>query len=159
MKKLVLSLSILGILVACNNAPAPNPASNTSSSPAVTTTATANPTASPTVSSTPSPAPAPATLSGKWQSTEDPKSVVEFTPTGQYVEMYDGKEVSSYDFQFDPACGNTDEAVKNTPNKVGCFSVEEPRQLTQFIVLDYTATNLEISMIGGRGNTLRFKKM
>jgi hypothetical protein len=152
MKKLVLSLSILGILTACKNAPTPNPASNTSSSPSATTA-----TASPTVSSTPSPT--VTTLSGKWQSTEDPKSVVEFTPTGQYVEMYDGKEVSSYAFKFDPACANTDEAVKNTPNKVGCFSVEEPRQLTQFIVLDYTATNLEISMIGGRGNTLKFKKM
>lgn len=156
MKKLVLSLSILGFLVACNNAPAPTPASNTSTTPSVS-----NPAA---VSGTPSMTSSPATttvstLSGKWQSTEDPKSVVEFTPTGQYVEMYDGKEVSSYDFKFDPNCANTDETVKNTPDKIGCFSVEEPRQLTQFIVLDYSDTNLEISMIGGRGNTLRFKKM
>lgn len=94
----------------------------------------------------------PTILEGTWQSLDDPKSVVKIG-AGKYIDEYDGKEVSSAAYTFHPQCPEDCNPVdggaclKTTGDEVMCFTV-----------VSVTAQNLELSLIGGRGNTNRYKR-
>ena len=91
-------------------------------------------------------------LQGTWQSLDDPKSVIKIVD-GKYIDVYDGKEVSSaiclYYAKCPEDCGpaGAGACLKITAQDDMCYSL-----------VSLTATNLELSLIGGRGNTNRYKK-
>ena len=91
-------------------------------------------------------------LQGTWQSLDDPKSVVKIMD-GKYIDVYDGKELSSaiclYYAKCPEDCGpaGAGACLKITAQDDACYSL-----------VSLTATNLELSQIGGTGNTNRYKR-
>jgi len=94
----------------------------------------------------------PANVQGSWVSTEDAKSEVKLED-GQYIDIYDGKEVAKNPFSYHKACpedcGTADKepCIKTVGQDAMCYAV---------IFADGKA--LQLSLIGGRGNTLSFKR-
>lgn len=94
----------------------------------------------------------PGVLEGTWESLDDPKSVVKIG-AGKYIDEYDGEEVSSADYTFYAQCPEDcnpmgeGACIKTTGEEAMCFTV-----------VSVTAQNLELSLIGGRGNTNRYKR-
>lgn len=91
-------------------------------------------------------------LQGSWQSLDDPKSVVKIVD-GKYIEVYDGEEMSSaiclYYAKCPEDCGpaGAGACLKITAQDDMCYAL-----------VSLTATNLELSQIGGTGNTNRYKR-
>jgi hypothetical protein len=91
-------------------------------------------------------------LQGAWVSTEDPKSEL-LIENGMYVEIYDGQEISRTPYHYFPTCP----AACNPVDKLPCLAVMGQDDIC-YSVIDASGKNLSISMIGGRGNTLAFKR-
>lgn len=96
--------------------------------------------------------PVPADMEGIWVSTTDPKSEVAIG-NGKYTEIYETKEMSSTPFRYNKACP----ADCNPPAKVACIQLVGQDDVC-YTVVKLNAKSLELSMIGGTGNTLVFKK-
>lgn len=95
--------------------------------------------------------PVPATMEGVWVSTTDPKSELAIG-NGKYVEIYDGKEVSKLPFRYFEECPGDCNPVANK----SCIQVMGQDNVC-YVVVKTTKKALELSMIGGTGNTLVFK--
>jgi hypothetical protein len=93
----------------------------------------------------------PSTLEGVWVSTTDPKSEIAIG-NGKYVEIYETKEVSSSPFRYFKACPGDCNPVAKTP----CIQVMGQDDVC-YTVVKLDGKKLELSMIGGKGNTLVFK--
>ena len=91
-------------------------------------------------------------LLGTWVSTEDEKSVV-VIENGMYTDVYDGEEMDRMPYQYFPKCPAFCDPIGETP----CFSVMGQDDVC-YAVVKADGKTLEISMIGGRGNTLSFVK-
>ncbi len=89
-------------------------------------------------------------LIGAWQSTEDPNSEISFED-GIFTSLYEGKVVERFPYQFYAHCPEICEPVGDTPS----FSVFG-QDLVCYAIVSVGDKNLEISMIGGRGNTLAY---
>lgn len=94
----------------------------------------------------------PSNIEGGWQSTEDAKSEVKIEG-GKYIDIYDGKEVANSAFSYHKVC----------PEDCGP-AAKEPciRTIGQdamcYTVIYADGKMLQLSLIGGRGNTLSFKR-
>ncbi|MBI5915788.1 MAG: hypothetical protein HY842_10450 [Bacteroidetes bacterium] len=94
----------------------------------------------------------PENIVGDWQSTEDAKSEVKIEG-GQYIDIYDGKEVSNVAFSYHKVCpedcgpAGKEPCIRTIGQDFVCYTV---------IFAD--GKTLQLSMIGGRGNTLSFKR-
>lgn len=95
--------------------------------------------------------PVPATMEGLWVSTTDPKSELAIG-NGKYVEIYDTKEVSKLPFRYFEECPGDCNPVANK----SCIQVMGQDNIC-YVVVKTTAKVLELSMIGGTGNTLVYK--
>lgn len=102
--------------------------------------------------------PAPFTsMLGRWQSTHDPKEVIHFLP-GRYITYYGGEQVVEEQMSYHEICpafctGET-EAAPAYP----CFVLEGEYDASCFAVLKQEGDRLELSMLGGAGNTLVYER-
>ena len=91
-------------------------------------------------------------LQGTWQSLDDPKSVVKIVD-GKYIDVYDGKEVSSAICLFYAKCPEDCGLSDSGP----CLKIIAQDDMC-FSIVSLIPTNLELSPNNGRGNTNRYKK-
>jgi len=89
-------------------------------------------------------------LNGNWKSATDPKSVIRIAD-GKYTEEYDGKEVSSLPYVFYPTCPQDCNPIESG----SCIKVVGQDDVCYTLVF-VDAKNLQLSMIGGTGNTNRY---
>lgn len=134
-------------VMACNNQASPTKEGETTTS------------TSPTSAETKKPAGLP---SGKFQSTEDPLAVIEFKD-GRFIETNDGEVLVDFPYDYDPTCENCksqfQEGTSAGEKHKGCFKYVDTDETYAYII--YTLSNdiIEYSMIGGRGNTLSYKRI
>lgn len=94
-----------------------------------------------------------AQLQGTWQSLDDPKAVIKIVD-GKYLDVYDGEEVNTALNIYYPQCPKdcnpvgAGACIKNIAQDEVCFAI-----------VSVTAQNLELSQIGGTGNTNRYKRV
>jgi len=93
----------------------------------------------------------PTNLEAVWVSTTDPKSEVAIG-NGQYVEIYDKKEVSKTPFRYFKVC--PEDCGEN--GKMPCIQLVG-QDVVCYTVVKADGKKLELSPIGGTGNTLVFK--
>ncbi len=103
--------------------------------------------ASPPTNETP-----PASLDGNWISTSDPKSELKILGA-KYAEVYEGKERSNLPFTFYMKCPVDCDPKGGFP----CLKVIGQDDAC-YAVLRVDAVSLELSLIGGTGKTLAFKR-
>lgn len=94
-----------------------------------------------------------AQLQGTWQSLDDPKAVIKIVD-GKYLDVYDGEEVSSALNIYYPQCPKD-----CNPLGVGACIKNIGQDEVCFAVVSVNASNLELSQIGGTGNTNRYKRV
>lgn len=94
-----------------------------------------------------------AKLVGKWQSLDDPKSTLTIDQ-GMYTPAYDGTDEASAIYWFAEKgfgdCG---------ANSSGPTLVILAQDVACYAVVKADGKNLEISLLGGTGNTLRYQKI
>ena len=95
---------------------------------------------------------APAAIIGSWVSTQDPKSELKIAD-GQYADIYEGKEVEKNPFSYHKSCPKDCAPIADTP----CIKVTGQDDVC-YTVVKADGKSLELSMIGGPGNTLVYKK-
>ncbi|GAB3870133.1 hypothetical protein GCM10028824_18350 [Hymenobacter segetis] len=95
-----------------------------------------------------------ARLQGTWQSTEDPKSVIELRGH-RYISYYEGVPLDTAAFILDQACPA--EPGAGQPSNSGRYLVE-PSEDMCWEVVGVDAQGLELSYTA-RGNTLNYRKM
>ena len=81
----------------------------------------------------------------RWKSKDDPKSVIE-VKGGKWNDIYDGEALSSGDYKVE----------NKTDGKF--LTVTDGAEVYEYYIIKHTDTVLEMSMVGGRGNTLSFTK-
>ncbi len=91
-------------------------------------------------------------IQGEWVSASDPKSSLNIK-NGMYTESYEGKTMTQLPYQFFPKCPADCNPVAPSP----CISVIG-QDIICYTLVKVDKQNLELSMIGGRGNTLIFKR-
>ncbi len=91
-------------------------------------------------------------LLGTWVSTTDEKSVV-VIESGMYTDVYDGEEMGRTPYQYFPKCP----AFCNPVAEMPCLAVMGQDDIC-YTIVKVDAKNLELSMVGGTGNTLVFTK-
>ncbi len=94
---------------------------------------------------------APVELENSWVSTTDPKSELAIG-NGKYTEIYDSEPGPRMPFSYHKSCPKDCNPVAPTP----CIRVYGQDDVC-YTVVKVDAKKLELSMIGGTGNTLVFK--
>jgi len=90
-------------------------------------------------------------LTGHWQSEQD--AAYELTIKGkQFLESSGGKTMADQTFEYQEHCESGDAAVKS------CLLVKGQFDATFYTIVNNDAEHLELSIIGGTGNTLKFKR-
>lgn len=105
--------------------------------------------ASPDAGETAAPADPLAALQGEWQSTDDPAVFVRFAG-GRFTETYDGETMVDERVRAVDACADAPPTADGPFFQVGddfCYAIVEA-----------TPTTLAYMMMGGRGNTLSFRR-
>lgn len=100
-----------------------------------------------------------ASMQGKWQSLDDSKNVIDIKGNN-FITIYEGKEVSKEDLDTSAESFKTCAASSNTDlsgQKV--FIAKGQFDATCYVLLKVDEKSLEYSIIGGTGNTLKFKKI
>lgn len=90
-----------------------------------------------------------AALQGEWQSTDDPAVRVRFDD-GRFTETYDGETMADEPVRAVDTCADAPPGADGPFFQVGtdfCYAVVEA-----------TPTTLAYMMMGGRGNTLSFRR-
>jgi hypothetical protein len=94
----------------------------------------------------------PSVIQGHWVSTDDAKSELKIED-GKYIEIYGGEEVLNLAYSYHKICPADCSPVAETP----CI-----RTIAQdgvcYVLVRADSKTLQLSMIGGRGNTLSYKK-
>ncbi len=102
--------------------------------------------------SAPSSADVTSKLTGHWQSEQD--AAYELTIKGkQFLESSGGKIMAEQTFEYQEHCESGDVAVKS------CLLVKGQFDATFYSIINNDAEHLELSLIGGTGNTLKFKRI
>ena len=89
--------------------------------------------------------PKPSFENSSWTSTDDPKSAIAIKD-GKWSDVYDGEILSSGTYKVED---------KDNGKQLTVTFGEE---VYEYHIINHTETALEMSMIGGRGNTLNYKK-
>lgn len=99
-----------------------------------------------------------APMMGQWVSTYDELEVLHFLP-GKYTTYYDGQKVveenMSYHAECPKECAPDLEGEMDFP----CFMLEGEYGKTCFALVEVSENELQLSMLGGRGNTLVYKRL
>ncbi len=100
-----------------------------------------------------------ASLQGKWQSLDDSKNIIEIKGN-DFITIYDGKEVSKESLEVS-AETDKDCAAASSVDLKGqkIFMTKGQFDASCFSLIRVDAQSLEYSMVGGTGNTLKFKKI
>lgn len=106
--------------------------------------------ASPTISD------AATLLQGKWQSADDPKSSMEIAGK-TIINTYDGKQIDSRTFEYVADCSGN--ACAGGSGKSGCFTSAGQFDIECYSIVSLSATEMEVSMVGATGKTLKYSKM
>ncbi len=94
-------------------------------------------------------------MQGQWQSNDDPKNVI-VVAGDKLTSIYDGQIVSEKTIEVHNACPEPCAGgVKNMP----CFMLKGQFDATCYSLVSLDANGLQYSMLGGRGNTLSYKKV
>lgn len=93
----------------------------------------------------------PTTLEGNWVSTTDPKSELSIG-NHKYIEIYEDKEMSTSPMRYFKVCP----ADCNPAGKTPCIQLVG-QDIVCYALVKNTSKSLELSQIGGTGNTLVFK--
>jgi hypothetical protein len=93
-------------------------------------------------------------LQGKWQSTTDARSVIEFKEH-QYIDYYDGEKLGATAFVLDRACPGS--AGAGHPGDNEKYLVE-PKEDMCWEVIGVDENGLELSYTA-RGNTLNYRRV
>ncbi len=96
--------------------------------------------------------PSPANIQGRWQSASDPLSELMITG-GDYIEIYNGKEISKLVYAFHNKCPED----CNPGAEISCLKVIGQDWIC-YALVKADGKTLELSMIGGTGNTLTYRK-
>lgn len=92
-------------------------------------------------------------LMGEWVSVDDPRSVLKIDG-GQYVEIYDEEEMGRFDYDFFPECPTQCGSIED----MSCLLVKGEMDATCYAIVKATEETLEMSLVGGRGNTLTYRR-
>jgi hypothetical protein len=91
-------------------------------------------------------------LTGHWQSEQD--ATYKLTIKGkQFLESHSGEAMPDQTFEYQAHCKSFDAAVKS------CLLVKGQSDATYYAIVNNDAEHLELSIIGGMGNTLKFKRI
>ena len=91
-------------------------------------------------------------LPGTWQATDDPRSLLVITPT-QYIERYKGEPDALHALKVqNRPCGETLGGGK--PSGDLFLDTDD----VCYFLITVNATRLELSPVGGRGNTLAYRR-
>jgi hypothetical protein len=93
-------------------------------------------------------------LVGNWQSASDASITLQIGDDGRYRELKDGKEILSLPYAYFPQCPQDCGPVAAMP----CLKVMGQDDVCHTIV-KIDGQNLELSQIGGTGNTNRYTKI
>lgn len=155
MKNLLFAAPMLLLLSACNPATPSTEGTPAAGAPATATQPATPPNGQPATPPANARQAAPAgfadLLQGKWQSTDDPKAVVEFVGNQR-------KEAGiSETFTLGDRCTNAGDAENGAPAEKDHYITVAESDMCWYIV-DLTADHLSLSYVG-RGNTLEYKRM
>jgi len=81
----------------------------------------------------------------RWKSTDDPKSVIE-VKNGKWNSLYDGEILSIGDYTFEKKSDGS------------LLTIDENGEVYKYNIIKHTETELQMAMMGGRGNTLSYEK-
>lgn len=95
-----------------------------------------------------------AAMKGRWVSESDPKEEVVFAPDS-YTTYYDGRQVIQEDLTLHAACPEVC-SVGNSGYDGPCFIVSGEFDATCYALVRADRSVLEISLLGGTGETLRY---
>lgn len=135
-------LLLLFVFMACNNS------NNANNAETLEVPAAADATLAPELFSS---------LSGRWQSVDDAKNVIEIQGN-QFISYYDGNEVSKEALQVFEQCEGPC-ANGQDLNSMACFMTKSDIDSTCYALVELDERNLSYALIGGRGNTLRFTRV
>lgn len=94
-------------------------------------------------------------IENEWVSVQDTQAVV-LIGKGQYTDFYGGEQLSSSPYEYYPVCPADCNPIADGP----CLKVmgENGDAPFCYTVVHVDSTTLELSMIGGRGNTLVYTR-
>lgn len=95
-------------------------------------------------------------LQGKWQSLDDAKSFFEIQGTS-LIHSYDGQKMDARIFEFSADCSGN--ACAGGASDYGCYTSAGEMDIECYSIISITDSELQVSVAGGRGNTLRYKKV
>ncbi len=81
----------------------------------------------------------------RWKSIDDPKAVIEFKK-GMRNNIYDGKNLGGGKYKLEQKSNGSH------------LTVNENGEKYEYFIIKHTDTELQMSMVGGRGNTLTYEK-
>ena len=100
-----------------------------------------------------------ASLQGKWQSLDDSKNIIEIKGN-DFITIYDGKEVSKESLEASAETNKTCAAASSVDLAgQNIFMTKGQFDASCFSLIHVDEKGLEYSMVGGTGNTLKFKKI
>lgn len=100
-----------------------------------------------------------ASLQGKWQSLDDSKNVIEIKGN-DFITIYEGKEVSKESLEASAETNKTCAAASSVDLAgQSIFMTKGQFDASCFSLIHVDAKSLEYSMVGGTGNSLKFKKI
>lgn len=99
---------------------------------------------------------ASAMLQGKWQSADDPKSIMEITGD-QLIQQYDGKMLEARKFAYSADCSGN-ECTGGAGNK-GCYTSASDMDIECYSLVSISDASMETSLVGATGNTLKYNKI
>ena len=92
-------------------------------------------------------------LDGKWRSNDDDQYLIHFT--GNYMVSYYGKEVTSKEqWEYQAECSDSCNDLDGS-----CLLAKGEMDASCYYIIKLSKQDLQMSMVGGRGNTLSFTKI
>jgi hypothetical protein len=94
-------------------------------------------------------------LQGRWQSVDDAKSLIEIEG-GRLTNIYGGKKLDDREFAYVADCKTN--ACPGAASDHGCFTSAGKMDIECFSIVSISEKMLELTLAGGAGKTLRYKK-
>lgn len=99
-------------------------------------------------------------LSGTWRSTEDARFVRTFSADGTVTDRYEGDERATVSGSWN-AVEDLSQERPGLPDvgDMRVIKVQFPEEVMYFSIIELTATELSMSLLGGNGSTLSFTRV
>ena len=93
-------------------------------------------------------------LLGNWQSTEDDQYRLEIRSDQKFISFYGSDVISTENWKYYSACPQDCNELDGS-----CLTTDGEDGSVCYYLVKLTSDELQISMLGGRGNTLIFKRI